>query len=211
MKVTALSVLFLGSLIGSLFSIGVAGRTAPAPPTASSAGSIDDAKQTTLVLVNALVSGLFSISDATPQGTSAEDIAANSTAISLLFSAGQSAFDSAPSGLSDRELWGTSTDVSGPSEAVALPVPHCPSAYKLIDASGAPLDPANLPMGAYEIGVMAQLVSGTPLVQEVTGPFLRTYVPLKNSFHPNCVTCHTNYAGLAPGSVVGALATKIRL
>ena len=56
-----------------------------------------------------------------------------------------------------------------------------------------------------------ELLGGEPVVQEVQGGHLRTLVPLTSDMHPNCMTCHTNYAALPAGTVVGAASFKIRL
>lgn len=135
---------------------------------------LDRAERTTVTLANAVVAAVISISDATPMGSSAADIEANSDAVSLL-------------------------------------VPECQTSYKLIDATGDPLDLRNFPQGSFETDALEQLVNGAPIVQEVVGPDLRTYVPLTGDAHPNCATCHTNYVGLAPGTVVGAAAFKVKL
>ena len=83
--------------------------------------------------------------------------------------------------------------------------------YRLLDASGDPLDPENVAEGKFESDAMADLLDGAPVVQEVVGGHLRTVVPLTNDMHPNCITCHTNYAGMDPGTVVGAASFKVRL
>ena len=90
-------------------------------------------------------------------------------------------------------------------------MPDCQTTYRLIDASGGPLDVSNMARGPFETQGLADLIGGAPIVQEVEGGHLRTLVPLTNDMHPNCMTCHTNYAGLPAGSVIGAASLKVKL
>jgi len=105
----------------------------------------------------------------------------------------------------------TLTEIEANSEAVSILLPECQNTYKLIDASGSPLDPDNVPKSNFEASALMELIGGAPLVQETIGGHLRTLVPLTSDMHPNCMTCHTNYGAFAPGTVVGAAVFKVKL
>ena len=65
-------------LVPAVASVAAEGVATPQPSPAS----VARANQTTQALAGGLVAAVVSISDATPPGTSAEDVAANSAAIS---------------------------------------------------------------------------------------------------------------------------------
>jgi len=102
-------------------------------------------------------------------------------------------------------------DILAASDAVSMLVPDCQDRYRLIDATGGPLDPANVPLDDFELLGLAELVGGATRVQRAFGPDLRTLAPLTSDMHPNCVTCHTSYAMLPPDSVVGAASLRVEL
>ena len=157
-------------LVPVVGSLALAGFTAgaPTPP------NVVQATETTEALIGAVVAAVASISDQTPPGASAEEVAANSAAVSLLLPKGQ-------------------------------------SAYRLLDATGAPLDPKNRAKGSFEKHALLELLGGAPAVQSAQEGRLRTLVPLTSDMHPNCVSCHTNYAGLPSGTVVGAGSFQVKL
>ncbi|MEM7308686.1 MAG: DUF3365 domain-containing protein [Planctomycetota bacterium] len=101
-------------------------------------------------------------------------------------------------------------EIAAASKAVSLLLPPGKKAYRLTDATGDPLDPKNDPKGTFEVQGLQDLVAGAPLVQQVIGGKLRTLVPLTSDMHPNCMTCHTNYAGLPSGTVVGAASLAVK-
>lgn len=105
----------------------------------------------------------------------------------------------------------TPEQLAAGSEAVSLLFSECQRRYRLIDASGAPLDPRNKPHGSWESNALADVVGGAGVVQEVVGGQLRTVVGLTNDMHPNCVSCHTNYAEFEPGTVIGAASFGIKI
>lgn len=97
------------------------------------------------------------------------------------------------------------------SRAISLLVPRG-AAYRLVDASGDPLDPRNKPRGRFEKQGLQKLV-GQPAfstVQDEGSRKLRTLFSLP--FLPGCETCHTNYArDFEEGDIVGAISVKVRL
>lgn len=105
----------------------------------------------------------------------------------------------------------TPADVAANSAAVTLLLPPGNGSYGLIDATGFPLDPANLPKGSFEVGGLLELLGGAPIVQSVEGGSLRTMVPLTSDMHPNCMVCHADYGMLPAGTVVGAAAVRVKL
>ena len=104
-------------------------------------------------------------------------------------------------------------DVGPNSEVVSLLLAPGQDNYRLIDASGGPLNPNNVARGNFERSALAELVATGGLgstVQDVVGNQLRTLFALTNNAHPNCVTCHENYAGLPSGTVIGAISTRVK-
>ena len=158
-----------------------------------------------VILVSLLVgSSLISATSAVPL---LDDLKAQQTTTVLanaLVAAVVSISDATPPGSNP-------SDVEANSDAVSILVPECQSTYKLIDASGNPLDTGNTPSGRFEADGLSDLVNGAPIVQEVVGGHLRTLVPLTSDMHPNCMSCHTNYNSLPSGTVVGAAAFKVKL
>lgn len=152
----------------------VAGSFEASARTASRAGDVEQAAQTTTILVDAVVARVVSISDSVPPEASPAAVGAASNAVSLL-------------------------------------VPESQSAYRLVDATGAPLDASNVPADPFEVRALIRLLEGAPAVQEVVGAELRTLVPLTSDMHPNCTTCHADYGGLPPGTLVGAASFRVGL
>ncbi len=105
----------------------------------------------------------------------------------------------------------TLMEIEAGSKAVSALVPGHGWNYRLIDATGSPLDHKNQPFGNFEVQSLAQLVLGSPTIQEVRFGKLRTLVPLTNDMHPNCKTCHVNYDALPAGTVVGAASIRVKL
>lgn len=126
------------------------------------------------------------------------------TLTQALVAAVASISDSVPPGAPAIELQAASV-------AVSLLLPESQEAYRLVDATGDPIDPGNLPQDEFEFRGLMQLVDGVPQVQRIQGSDLRTLVPLTNDMHPNCISCHTNFGALPPSSVVGAAALRVGL
>ena len=119
---------------------------------------------------------------------------------------------SAVASISDATPPGSTPEtLAANSDAISSLLPKCQQTYGLIDATGAPLNVTNLPKGGFEANALKELLGGVPKVEVVQGNHLRTMVPLTNDMHANCMSCHTNYALLPPGSVVGAASFKVKL
>lgn len=99
--------------------------------------------------------------------------------------------------------------IEAASDAVSLLLAECQDRFRLIDASGDPLDPANLPQGSFEIDALADVVNGAGVVQRIVAGELRTVIGLTNDMHPNCASCHANYSEMKPGTVVGAASFRV--
>lgn len=106
----------------------------------------------------------------------------------------------------------TPEQIAAGSAAISMLFAECQRDFRLIDASGDPLDSKNLPQGSFEVDALAELVSnGGGSVQEVINGRLRTVVALTNDMHMNCVSCHTNYGEFEPGSVIGAASFMVKI
>ncbi|MEM9382124.1 MAG: hypothetical protein AAGB93_19370 [Planctomycetota bacterium] len=158
----------------------------------------------TLAAVGLLAAPLPFASPSAPAPNLAEAQATTEALANAVVSAVISISDATPPGSDPAEI-------EAASRAVSLLAPGRWHSYRLIDATGDPLDGKNQPFGAFENQGLAQLVAGAPSVQQVIGGRLRTLLPLTNDAHPNCATCHTNYGALPPGTVVGAASFRVKL
>jgi len=141
---------------------------------------------------------------AAPMGGVAQAQQTTTTLTNALVAAVASISDAAPAMASPLEL-------EAGFEAVSLLVPECQDAYRLVDATGEPIDPANVPQDSFERRSLQSLLAGAPVIQEIMGGELRTLVPLTSDMHPNCATCHTNYDLYPAGTVVGAASIRVGL
>ncbi|MCA8950944.1 MAG: hypothetical protein KDE27_15680 [Planctomycetes bacterium] len=105
----------------------------------------------------------------------------------------------------------TATELAAGFAAVSALLSPGQHTYRLIDASGDPIEGRNRARGAFEIDGLAQLLGGAASVQASVGNELRTLVPLTSDMHPNCATCHANYGALPAGTIVGAASLRVRL
>lgn len=93
------------------------------------------------------------------------------------------------------------------SLAVSLLLPGCQDTYRLIDGTGNPLDPGNVPVDSFEKKALKEALKGKT-TQEVENGFLRTVVPLTFSSE-NCAVCHLNYFEFELDEIIGAAAFKV--
>ena len=165
-------------------------------------------KTTSTLLASALLAGLVTATTVLSAGASDRDVEhAKETTAKLA-----DAVVAAVVNLSDSVPAGSSIgDITSASRAVSLIVPDCQDAYRLVDATGNPIDANNAPIDAFEVRGLMQLSGGAAVVQEVDGAYLRTMAPLTNDMHPNCATCHTAYTGMPANTFVGAAAFKVGL
>ena len=156
------------------------------------------------VPVVALVAGGVAAPLMSPGGDVAQAEATTVALANALVAAVVSISDAAPPDAGPEQI-------KAGSQAVSLIFAECNREYRLIDASGAPIGANNVAHGAWEMDALDAVVNGAPVVQEVVGGQLRTVVPLTNDMHPNCMTCHSNYADFVPGTVIGAASLKINI
>ncbi|MEM7199955.1 MAG: hypothetical protein AAF628_06800 [Planctomycetota bacterium] len=163
------------------------------------------------ILVAGLFAGFFAddreTASVAPAAVAGPDANAQETTTFLA-----NALIAAVANISDAVPAGTApAQILSASAAVSALLPEAEPIYRLIDASGSPLDGKNLPKGPFEVQGMVQLAGGAASVQKQGSAFLRTLLPLTNDMHPNCMTCHANYAALPPGTLVGAASFRVRI
>ena len=135
----------------------------------------------------------------TASSASADEAAAQATTDSLI-----NALIAAVLDITDRT---TPATVGPESHAISLLLPASQRAYRLLDGTGDPINPLNVPNGRFESEALeAALVGQT--TQRVRGRKLLTVTPLPNAA-ANCTLCHDNYAEFAPGAVVGAISIEV--
>ena len=83
---------------------------------------------------------------------------------------------------------------------------------RLLDATGDPLDEANVPRDEFEKRAIAQLKAGKSYYEEVVlkdgKRYLRAATPLPVVMK-KCTMCHTNYEDYKPGQAIGALSYTV--
>jgi hypothetical protein len=95
------------------------------------------------------------------------------------------------------------------SLAISLLLPECQKGYRLLDGTGEPLDPRNVPNGDLERDALEDALAGET-TQIVAQGKLLTVVPLPFA-DENCALCHTNYLDFEPGEIVGAVSLQVPL
>jgi hypothetical protein len=103
----------------------------------------------------------------------------------------------------------TPENVAPNSLAISLLLPECQKGYRLLDGTGEPLDPRNVPNGDFERDALEDALAGQT-TQIVAQGKLLTVVPLPFA-DANCALCHTNYFDFEPGEIVGAVSLQLPL
>ena len=137
-----------------------------------------------------------------PSSASADEASAQATTDSLI-----SALLAAVLNITFRT---TPETVAEESHAISLLLPPSQQAYRLIDGTGSPLNPLNVPRGAFETAALEAALAGET-TQEVRGGKLLTVIPLPFAI-ANCSLCHAyTEQGIPPGAFVGAISLEVPL
>ena len=106
----------------------------------------------------------------------------------------------------------TDDNITENSEAISLLLPKGKGAYRLLDATGDPLNKLNKPKGRFE-AVALDNARNSVTTQEVKGQYLLTVVPLTltSENQEACARCHSNYEYIVVPDIVGAASFRIKL